>query len=189
MRKRMVWYQLQRYFLILNFIVCTEDNVCDPITFPVNNATCYNSIIPITENFALCNITSYFHLKSDTNIVKKIEDIGKRLPQISWSCNNKESLCNFQFWASEIESFYCSLSGCHSEFESSTNVSTIMCSTMSCRCYPGQLLCGQGLDLTEWMTSTDGPTVSYKKNLYYGNMSLLIIPNHLLKSKNRAPQP
>jgi hypothetical protein len=85
--------------------VCTKDNVCDAVTLPNTNATCYNSMAPVIENYALCDITN-------KDIIKKIEDGGKRKPQISWSCNAATAKCNFQFWVDELESFFCGLEDC-----------------------------------------------------------------------------
>jgi len=33
-------------------------------------------------------------------------------PQVTFSCKRDSSQCDFQFWISEKESFYCELNGC-----------------------------------------------------------------------------
>jgi hypothetical protein len=93
-----------------------------------------------------------------------------RKPQLTLSCQNNPSKCNFQFWAGQKESFFCELTECDFkqgyliliifvEYQSSRNITNLKCSKLNCQCFPGRLLCGEGgsLDLTEWFESEEGP--------------------------------
>ena len=76
-------------------------------------------------------------------------------------CEKEGKSCHFEFWAGDVESFFCTLHECESQHKvgETKNVTEISCPKVQCDCFPGRLLCGEGntLDLTEWFGSEDGP--------------------------------
>ena len=47
---------------IYSKLVCSRDSVCDGFNQIGPNGTCYNSLVPVVQNYALCDVTSnYFY--------------------------------------------------------------------------------------------------------------------------------
>jgi len=77
-------------------------------------------------------------------------------PQVTFSCDKRDARCNFQFWAAQVESFYCALDTCKTEVIRGydSNVTSYQCEKMKCSCVPGRFICGEdgsvGLFLALW---------------------------------------
>jgi hypothetical protein len=76
-------------------------------------------------------------------------------------CEKGTDSCHFEFWAGEVESFFCKLDECNFKHTigEQKNLTDVFCPKVQCKCFPGRLLCGEGntLDLTEWFGSEEGP--------------------------------
>lgn len=108
------------------------------------DGVCYKQGIAIKENFQQCDVTN-----------KKILEMLKRNPQVTFSCNKEHETCDFQFWVDQVESFYCGLTECGWDLESShdRNVTNYRCEKVECQCIPGRTLCGENgtIDLGEFL--------------------------------------
>lgn len=64
---------------------------------------------------------------------------------MTFSCDNVNKTCAFQFWVDQIESFYCGLDTCTSSNEVGydQNVTKYTCEKMGCKCVPEKFLCGE----------------------------------------------
>ncbi|EGF77988.1 hypothetical protein BATDEDRAFT_13539 [Batrachochytrium dendrobatidis JAM81] len=131
--------------------VCETDRACDSLVPGGQNGTCYNSMHPVKNNHVLCDVTN----KAIVDTLK-----GKK-PQLTLNCDKESSVCEFQFWAAEVESFYCKMQECSftQEHTPTLNITTFECPHMQCRCFPERLLCeSNGLDFTEWFNDAqEGP--------------------------------
>ncbi len=130
----------------INCNVCKEDLVCDKFMPEGLSGTCYKNGMLVNKFHQMCDVTN-----------KKIVEIlnGKK-PQVTFSCDKKESTCNFQFWIAEKESFYCDLSTCDYQFDLKSNASHYKCKDVSCKCVPGRMLCGESgsIDISDFLTET-----------------------------------
>lgn len=134
----------------INCNVCEQDSVCDKFMPEGLSGTCYKNGMLVNKFHQMCDVTN-----------KKIVEIlnGKK-PQVTFSCDKKESICNFQFWIAEKESFYCDLSSCDYEIDLKSNFSHYKCKDVSCKCVPGRMLCGESgsIDISDFLTETiQGP--------------------------------
>jgi len=134
----------------INCNVCERDDVCDPFMPEGLSGTCYKNGMLVNKFHQMCDVTN-----------KKIVEIlnGKK-PQVTFSCDKKDAVCNFQFWIAEKESFYCDLSTCDYEIDLKTNSSHYKCKDVSCKCVPGRMLCGESgsIDISDFLTETiQGP--------------------------------
>ncbi|KAL5039223.1 hypothetical protein BDV3_002607 [Batrachochytrium dendrobatidis] len=131
--------------------VCETDRACDSLVPGGQNGTCYNSMHPVKNNHVLCDVTN----KAIVDTLK-----GKK-PQLTLNCDKESSVCEFQFWAAEVESFYCKMQECSftQEHTPTLNITTFECPHMQCKCFPERLLCeSNGLDFTEWFNDAqEGP--------------------------------
>ncbi|KAF9428734.1 hypothetical protein BGZ94_001269 [Podila epigama] len=67
------------------------------------NGTCYQGGLTVYENFQQCDVTNR----------KILDTLGPdQPPAITFSCNQQNKTCDFQFWVDEVESFYCHLDEC-----------------------------------------------------------------------------
>lgn len=68
-----------------------------------------------------------------------------RPPQVTFSCENSEDTCAFQFWIGQKESFYCALDHCATELKHDYDYNTTLasCEKIKCSCIPGRMLCGE----------------------------------------------
>ncbi|KAI9091704.1 hypothetical protein DFS34DRAFT_584408 [Phlyctochytrium arcticum] len=134
----------------INCNVCMSQDACvGPVGgLPGDPAVCISSVRAVNQNFLQCEITNK----------KIVEILNPRKPEITYSCNSLDSTCDFQFWAAEEESFWCSLWDCASSelIYPDRNRTSITCQRMHCGCYPGRTLCDPNeLDLSEWFDTLD----------------------------------
>ncbi|RUO96174.1 hypothetical protein BC936DRAFT_142482 [Jimgerdemannia flammicorona] len=73
-------------------ILCTMDNVCDPLVVTGQNGTCYRGGVTVFENHQMCNVTNR----------KIIDTLAGQIPQVTFSCSKKESTCDFQCGKKDI---------------------------------------------------------------------------------------
>ncbi|KAI0733596.1 hypothetical protein C8Q72DRAFT_812041 [Fomitopsis betulina] len=139
----------------VNCNVCKTDDAC--VGFPLagkpvedgeesNNMTCYKGGATVFENHQMCAVTN-----------RKILDmLPDRPPEVTFSCNNMDSTCQFQFWTAQEESFYCALDTCTFGMESGydSNTTHYNCEHMQCKCVPGRFICGENgsVDISDFLT-------------------------------------
>jgi hypothetical protein len=144
------------------FLVCQNDNAC--IGFPLaggisslteeahaENMTCYTGGETVFSNHQMCDVTSRssppfdFSASNEAPDRKILDMLPGRPPQVTFSCEQKDSTCSFQFWTAEVESFYCGLESCTSEQQTGydTNTTIYACEKIKCRCVPGRFICGE----------------------------------------------
>ncbi|OAQ28895.1 ABC transporter [Linnemannia elongata AG-77] len=120
----------------INCNVCESDHVCDSLVPSGKNGTCYQGGLTVFENFQQCDVTNR----------KILDTLGPdQPPAITFSCNQQNKTCDFQFWVAEEESFYCHLEECafgqnvkHDDVET-----TYKCNKIKCSCIPDRMLCGK----------------------------------------------
>ncbi|PWW76702.1 hypothetical protein C7212DRAFT_295001 [Tuber magnatum] len=129
----------------INCNVCQTDNACDALMPQGIDGVCYKQGIAVKQNFQMCDVRN-----------RKILEMLKRNPQVTFSCNKVSAECTFQFWVDQVESFYCALDECDWELQTSPdrNVTDYECKNVKCECIPGRTLCGEGgtIDLSEFLT-------------------------------------
>ncbi|KAF8983759.1 hypothetical protein BGZ46_009635 [Entomortierella lignicola] len=87
----------------INCNVCESDNVCDSLVPTGKNGTCYKGGLTVNESFQQCDVTNR----------KILDTLGPdQPPAITFSCNQLNKTCDFQFWVAQEESFYCHLDEC-----------------------------------------------------------------------------
>lgn len=130
----------------INCNLCQTDSVCDQFMPEGMQGTCYKNGMIVNKFHQMCDVTN-----------KKIVEIldGKK-PQVTFSCDKNDAMCNFQFWIAEKESFYCDLSKCNFVHNLKTNSSEYKCEEISCKCIPGRMLCGESgsIDISDFLTET-----------------------------------
>ncbi|CAL1717265.1 unnamed protein product [Somion occarium] len=142
----------------VNCNVCKTDAACANFPIPggdhdgipadddlgVANMTCFKGGVSVYENHQACDVTNR----------KILDQLDGRKPEVTFSCNKDAGTCQFQFWAAQIESFYCGLDTCKSELQTGydTNVTLYSCENMQCRCVPGRFICGENgsVDIHEY---------------------------------------
>lgn len=84
----------------------------------------------------------YLGIGLDRKILDMLPD---RPPQVSFSCDNSDGTCGFEFWVAQVESFYCALDNCTSttKIEFNKNTTSHKCEHIKCKCVPGRFLCGE----------------------------------------------
>lgn len=142
-------------------LVCTTNAACT--SFPLLdgpdvdpgdqvNMTCYKGGETVFENHQMCDVTSesehcsrYAPLNIFVVDRKILDQLDGRKPEVTFSCNKEDGTCQFQFWAAQVESFYCGLSRCTSELKHDYDYNTTLysCEKMECRCVPGRFICGE----------------------------------------------
>ncbi|KAL3475151.1 hypothetical protein BJX99DRAFT_162413 [Aspergillus californicus] len=135
----------------INCNVCQTDNACNALMPTGEDGVCYQQGVTVKENFQMCDVTN-----------KKILDmLGDQKPQVTFSCNDEDKSCNFQFWIDQAESFYCGLDTCKwgLETEYNKNSTNYQCDNIQCSCIPGRKLCGEGgfVDIGELLDTIRGP--------------------------------
>ncbi|KAH0610287.1 uncharacterized protein H6S33_011814 [Morchella sextelata] len=129
----------------INCNVCETDDACDALMPQREGGVCYKQGIAVKQNYQQCDVTN-----------RKILEMLKRNPQVTFGCNKEKEECTFQFWVDQVESFYCALDECEWELQSThdKNVTDYECKKVKCECIPGRTLCGEGgtIDLTEFLT-------------------------------------
>ncbi|KAF9196484.1 hypothetical protein BGZ50_000104 [Haplosporangium sp. Z 11] len=120
----------------INCNVCESDHVCDSLVPTGKNGTCYKGGLTVYENFQQCDVTNR----------KILDTLGPdQPPAITFSCNQQNKTCDFQFWVAEEESFYCHLDEC--EFGQNVKYddteTTYKCKNIKCSCIPDRMLCGR----------------------------------------------
>ncbi|KAI8147379.1 hypothetical protein BJV82DRAFT_595272 [Fennellomyces sp. T-0311] len=138
----------------INCNVCTMDSVCDPLVPTGQNGTCYRGGLTVFENHQMCNVTNR----------KILEQLKDQIPQVTFSCNQHEDSCDFQFWVDEVESFYCHLDDClfEQEYSYDQNMTNYRCNNINCRCIKDEMLCGKdgSIDLTDLLKDEiEGPAI------------------------------
>ncbi|EQL01735.1 ABC transporter (Adp1) [Ophiocordyceps sinensis CO18] len=136
----------------INCNVCTQDEACNALTETGQGGVCYQNGEVVRRNHQMCKVTN----KQITTL------LGKKKPEVTFSCQKKEGKCDFQFWVDAIESFYCHLTDCQSsaEFDETKNSTSYKCDHISCSCIPGRMLCGKdgSVDLGDFLKqSIQGP--------------------------------
>ncbi|KAF9113682.1 hypothetical protein BGX27_001045 [Mortierella sp. AM989] len=115
----------------INCNVCKSDHVCDSLVPTGKNGTCYSGGLTVFENFQQCDVTNR----------KILDTLGPdQPPAITFSCNQQNKTCDFQFWVDQIESFYCHLD---EYVQYDKNVTTYKCPNIKCSCIPDRMLCGK----------------------------------------------
>ncbi|KAK3842498.1 MAG: hypothetical protein J3R72DRAFT_368062 [Linnemannia gamsii] len=120
----------------INCNVCESDNVCDSLVSSGKNGTCYQGGLTVFENFQQCDVTNR----------KILDTLGPDLPPaITFSCNQQNKTCDFQFWVAEEESFYCHLDECAfaQDVKYDDTTTSYKCKNIKCSCIPDRMLCGK----------------------------------------------
>ncbi|KAG0207816.1 hypothetical protein BGX33_006623 [Mortierella sp. NVP41] len=120
----------------INCNVCQSDDVCNALIPTGKNATCYQGGLTVIENFQQCDVTNR----------KILDTLGPgQPPAITFSCNQQNKTCDFQFWVDEEESFYCHLDECafSQDVQYDKTVTTYKCPKIKCSCIPDRMLCGK----------------------------------------------
>ncbi|KAL7274773.1 FAD-dependent urate hydroxylase [Rhizina undulata] len=129
----------------INCNVCQSDDACNKLMPQGIDGVCYKQGIAIKENYQMCDVTN-----------RKILEMLKRKPQVTFTCNELKDECQFQFWVDYQESFYCTLDDCNWELKPShdKNVTDYECKNARCECIAGRTLCGENgtIDLSEFLT-------------------------------------
>ncbi|KFA74091.1 hypothetical protein S40288_03782 [Stachybotrys chartarum IBT 40288] len=125
--------------------VCTEDKACNALLGTESGGVCYQNGEVVNYNHQICDVTN-------KKIVKLLN--GQKA-EVTFTCKEEESTCDFQFWVDQQESFYCHLQDCKSGAESteSKNSTAYKCEHLECSCIPDRMLCGKdgSIDLTEFL--------------------------------------
>ncbi|KAG0304130.1 hypothetical protein BGZ98_005903 [Dissophora globulifera] len=120
----------------INCNVCTSDHVCDSLVPSGKNGTCYDGGLTVFENFQQCDVTNR----------KILDTLGPdQPPAITFSCNQQNKTCDFQFWVDQVESFYCHLDECNfgQDVQYDKTLTTYKCPKIKCSCIPDRMLCGK----------------------------------------------
>lgn len=120
----------------INCNVCESDHVCDSLVPSGKNGTCYQGGLTVFENFQQCDVTNR----------KILDTLGPdQPPAITFSCNQQNKTCDFQFWVDEEESFYCHLNECSfsQDVEYDKTTTNYECKKIKCSCIPDRMLCGK----------------------------------------------
>lgn len=130
----------------INCNLCTEDSSCDSFMPDGLKGTCYKSGILVKNNQQMCDVTN----------PKIISILNGKKPQATFSCNKTANQCDFQFWIAQNESFYCDLQECDFQYDLDANTTHYKCASMSCKCLPGRMLCGEAgsIDISDFLTET-----------------------------------
>lgn len=129
----------------VNCNICQEDSVCDAFMPDTSlKGTCYKNGMIVKRIFEMCNVTN----------PKILQILNGKIPQVSFYCNRNESICNFQFWIDNIESFYCGLEECSFDYDIAKNNTHYKCEKAQCKCIHGTTLCGAGgsVDIGDFLT-------------------------------------
>ncbi|TDL17897.1 hypothetical protein BD410DRAFT_806898 [Rickenella mellea] len=143
----------------LNCNVCETDEACRGFPLPNdfvlsldpsddadhNNMTCYKGGQTVFSNHQMCDVTNR----------KIMDQLAGRIPRVTFSCDNMDQKCKFQFWVDQGESFYCGLDNCTTNVKVGydRNTTEYACDQMKCACIPGRFLCGEdgSFDLTDFL--------------------------------------
>ncbi|KAF9425233.1 hypothetical protein BGZ94_007721, partial [Podila epigama] len=120
----------------INCNVCEYDSVCDSLVPSGKNGTCYKGGLTVYENFQQCDVTNR----------KILDTLGPdQPPAITFSCNQQDKTCDFQFWVAEVESFYCHLDTCTfgQDVKFDETLTNYKCENIRCSCIPDRMLCGK----------------------------------------------
>lgn len=130
----------------INCNLCSLDQSCDPFVPEGLKGTCYTGGAVINTAHQMCDVTN----------PKIISILDGKKPQVTISCNKTSSACDFQFWIDQRESFYCDLGLCQFGHDLNTNSTNYKCDTVSCKCLPDRMLCGEdgSIDISEFLTET-----------------------------------
>ncbi|KAG8905256.1 hypothetical protein FRB99_000371 [Tulasnella sp. 403] len=141
----------------INCNVCETDQACNGFPLrgesgtlddetPPQNMTCYKGGLTVFNNYQMCDVTNQ----------KILDMLPDRPPQVTFSCDQSDASCNFQFWIGQKESFYCALDECASELKHSYNynITQYECAKIKCSCIPGRMLCGEegSVDIGDFLT-------------------------------------
>ncbi|KAI0783919.1 hypothetical protein BC629DRAFT_1582504 [Irpex lacteus] len=121
------------------------DDFLDDDSEGVGNMTCYKGGETVFQNHQICDVTN-----------RKILDmLPDRPPEVTFSCDNDDRTCQFQFWTAQVESFYCSLDTCTSSVDigHDKNVTKYDCEHIQCKCVPGRFICGENgsIDISDFL--------------------------------------
>jgi hypothetical protein len=106
---------------------------------------------------SLCLLRFSCSLPADRKILDMLPD---RKPQVTFSCDQADHTCNFQFWVGGQESFYCSLDDCDARAIATRdqNATQYTCQSVQCRCIPDRMLCGESGSVGECSMALRNPT-------------------------------
>lgn len=110
------------------------------------NGTCYKGGLVVHQNYQMCDVTNR----------KILDQLKDKKPQVTFSCNENDKTCNFQFWVDRIESFYCGLDQCTFSQTNTydRNTTNYDCKNIRCECIPDRMLCGESgsIDISDFLT-------------------------------------
>ena len=128
---------------------------------PVANMTCYKGGETVFNNHRMCDVTSELfphscirplptsvHLTLTPPPENRLQ-INRHAPRPTTTSNlllpHPRQNCAFQFWAAQVESFYCALEECDSAHVPGwdTNSTAYACGRVKCACVPGRFICGE----------------------------------------------
>ncbi|KIA75735.1 ABC transporter [Aspergillus ustus] len=136
----------------INCNVCQTDDACSAMIPGGEDGVCYKQGVTVKENFQMCDVTNR----------KILDQLKERKPQVTFACKAEDKSCNFQFWVDQKESFYCGLDNCEWGLETNYNQNKThyRCESISCKCIPGRMLCGEegSIDIGDFLDqSIKGP--------------------------------
>jgi hypothetical protein len=70
----------------INCNVCQTDDACNAMMPDGEGGVCYKQGLVVNENYQMCDVTNR----------KILDQLKERKPQVTFSCETKESTCNFQ---------------------------------------------------------------------------------------------
>src|SRR5262249_8724799 len=70
----------------INCNLCQTDEACAPLMPDGINGTCYKGGMTVKENFQMCQVINR----------KIIDQLNPQVPEVTFSCNKKDSTCAFQ---------------------------------------------------------------------------------------------
>lgn len=148
----------------VNCNVCKNDEACNALMPEAEGGRCYTGVVQ-TENHQMCNITN--------RMIRK--QLGKKIPQATFSCNAARKECNFQFWVDQRESFYCALDTCkwNANTDEYRNTTHYECENIKCRCIPGRMLCGESgsVDIGDFLVQDIKGPATFSSVTTAGNSS------------------
>ncbi|KAI9862334.1 MAG: hypothetical protein M1813_004810 [Trichoglossum hirsutum] len=129
----------------INCNVCKSNDACNAMMPDGEGGICYSGGIAVKENYQMCDVTNR----------KILDQLKEKKPQVTFSCNSERADCTFQFWADQVESFYCALDTCHWDVnnEYDSNSTHYACDHIKCQCIPDRMLCGEAdsIDISDFL--------------------------------------
>ena len=148
----------------INCNVCVQDQACNALMPEGEGGVCYTAGRVVNENYQMCDVIN-------KPILKQLDG---QIPQVTFSCNNEEETCNFQFWVDQKESFYCALDHCAATIQDTNtrNQTKYVCENIKCKCVPDTFLCGKAgsVDISDFLIEEiKGPATLINTNTEGGS--------------------